>query len=81
MQTLKLQHAYYSASVEVFLRDSPQTILGHLAEHHPHDLDPAQRMAWLGEINLLQRELPRCAMVGLPWNLPYRVWAGARMRS
>jgi len=57
MQTPRLQHAYYSASVEVFLRDSPQAILGHLAEHHPHDLDPAQRMAWLGEITLLQREL------------------------
>lgn len=57
MQTPSLQHAYYSAPVALFLRDSPQTILGYLAQHHPHDLDPAQRMAWLGEIDLLQREL------------------------
>jgi hypothetical protein len=35
----------------------PQTILGHLAEHHPHDLDPLQRNAWVAEITLLQDQL------------------------
>ncbi len=56
MQTPRLQHAYYSSSIASFLRDSPQTVLGHLAEHHPHDLDPATRMSWLAEVELLQRE-------------------------
>lgn len=57
MQTPKLQQAYYSAGVATFLRVSPQTILGHLAQHHPHDLDPLTRNSWLAEIELLQREL------------------------
>lgn len=57
MQTPRLQHAYYSASIGGFLHDSPQKILGHLAEHHPHDLDPLTRNSWLAEIKILQREL------------------------
>ena len=57
MQTSRLQHAYYSVPIGALLRDSPQTILGHLAEHHPHDLDPLTRHSWLAEIGLLQREL------------------------
>lgn len=56
MQTPSLKHAYYSAPIADFLRDSAQTVLGHLAQHHPHDLDPATRMSWLAEIELLQRE-------------------------
>jgi hypothetical protein len=57
MHTPRLQHAYYSAFIETFLRHSPQTILGHLAQHHPHDLDPLTRNSWLAEIEILQREL------------------------
>jgi hypothetical protein len=57
METPRLTQAYYSAPIDVFLRDSPQTVLGHLAERHPHELDPGQRMAWLAEIELLKREL------------------------
>jgi len=57
MQTPRLQHAYYSADVGAFLHDSPHTILGRLAEHHAHDLDPLTRNSWLAEIELLQREL------------------------
>jgi hypothetical protein len=53
-----LQPAYYAAPMEDFLQQSPQTILGHLAEHHAHDLDPAQRMAWLAQIDILKREMP-----------------------
>lgn len=40
-----------------FLHDAPQNILGHLAGHHGHDLDPLQRHAWVSQIELLQREL------------------------
>lgn len=53
----RLKPAYYAAPTPEFLQQSPQTILGHLAEHHAHDLDPAQRMAWLAQIEILQREL------------------------
>ncbi len=34
-----------------------QTILGHLAQNHPHDLDPLQRNTWLTQIEILKREL------------------------
>lgn len=57
MKTPTLQHAHYSAPIRTFLHHSPQTVLGHLAEHHPHDLDPLTRNSWLAEIGLLQREL------------------------
>ena len=53
----RLRQAYFHASIAEFLQQAPQTVLGHLAENHPHELDPAQRMAWLKQIELLQREL------------------------
>lgn len=53
----RLSQAYYYADIADFLREKPQTILGHLAEHHPHDLKPAQRLAWQDQIALLQHEL------------------------
>ena len=72
MQASKLQHAYYSAPIGAFLHDSPQTILGHLAEHHPHDLDPLTRNSWLAEIGLLQREIASLSdgWVGLEFAIP-----------
>ena len=53
----RLKQAYYDAPIENFTKETPQTILGHLAEHHVHDLNPAQRLAWLAQIEVLQREL------------------------
>jgi hypothetical protein len=52
-----MRQAYYQAPISKLLSDSPQTILGHLAEHHGHDLEQLQRHAWLEQIALLQREL------------------------
>lgn len=52
-----MQQSYYSAPIGEFSGLEPQTILGHLAEHHAHDLDALQRNAWLGQIELLQAEL------------------------
>lgn len=52
-----MQHAYYSSSIADFLTATPQSILGHLAEHHPHDLDPQQRNAWLGQAEILRGAL------------------------
>ena len=68
----KLQRAYYSAPITAFLHDSPQTILGHLAEHHTHDLDPLTRNSWLAEIEILQRELASLSegWVGLEFSIP-----------
>lgn len=53
----RLASAYYSADMQRFLQEEPHAILGSLAAHHPHDLEPAQRLAWQTEIDLLQREL------------------------
>ena len=53
----RLKQAYYGADIAEFLTLGAQTVLGHLASHHPHDLDPLQRMAWLAQIALLQHEL------------------------
>jgi hypothetical protein len=40
-----MDQAYYSATIARFLLDAPESILGQLAEHHPHDLVPMQRHA------------------------------------
>ena len=57
METPRLHQAYYSASIGDFLRQEAQTVLGHLAQNHAHDLDPLQRNTWLIQIAILQREL------------------------
>jgi hypothetical protein len=51
------QLAYYSSSVQSFIAESPQSVIGVLAKHHPHDLDVLQRNSWIAQIDLLQREL------------------------
>ena len=52
-----MQLAYYSSDISEFLKQSPQTVLGHLTEHHAHDLNAPQRNAWLGQITVLQDQL------------------------
>lgn len=54
---LRLQRAHYSASIADFLRVEARAILGDMAHHHPHDLDPRTKNTWLDQIALLQREL------------------------
>jgi hypothetical protein len=54
---MAVQQAYYAASIVAFLKATPQTILGFLAQAHAHDLDPQQRNSWLTQIELLQKEL------------------------
>ena len=72
MQTPRLQQAYYSATIAEFLRQAPQTILGYLAQHHAHDLDPLQRNTWLTQFDLLQRELPALSdgWIGFEFSIP-----------
>jgi hypothetical protein len=52
-----LQQAYFSDVIGNFLPKEAEAVLGYLARHHPHDLDPLTRNSWLEEIALLQREL------------------------
>jgi hypothetical protein len=52
-----IERAYYSSSIQLFLTESPESVLGILAKHHPHALDVLQRNSWIAQIALLQREL------------------------
>ena len=52
-----MKQAYYAATITSFLKEQPETVLGHLAARHAHDLDPLQRNAWIEQITLLQNEL------------------------
>jgi len=52
-----MSRAYYSAKIEDFLNEHPNSILGNLAKNHHFDLDQSQKKAWIDQITLLQREL------------------------
>lgn len=67
-----MQQAYFSSEIHAFLSLAPQTILGHLAGHHAHDLDALQRNAWLGQVEILQRELKGCSegWLALEFSIP-----------
>ena len=57
-QTLSASRsAYYADTISQFIVANPLEILGKLAQHHAHDLDPLQKNAWLQEIEILKREL------------------------
>jgi hypothetical protein len=57
VQQPRLSLAYYNSDISQFVREKPETVFGHLAAHHPHDLEPAQRLVWQSQIGLLQQEL------------------------
>ena len=59
-----MKQCYYAATIPAFLKALPETILGHLAAQHAHDLDPLQRNAWIEQIALLQKEL---GPIGAGW--------------
>jgi hypothetical protein len=42
-----IQLAYYSSSVQSFIAESPQSVIGVLAKHHPHDIDVLRRLCGL----------------------------------
>ena len=48
---------YYSADLKGFAHENQEPILGKLAAHHQHDLDPLQRNAWLKQIEVLKKQL------------------------
>ena len=49
--------AYYSASINDFVGQSPQRVLGELAKSNPFALEFLQCDAWEGQIELLQSQL------------------------
>ena len=52
-----MKQAYYASTIASFLKEQAETILGHLAAKHAHDLDQLQRNAWIEQTTLLQNEL------------------------
>ncbi len=52
-----MTRAYYSNTLQNFLRDSNNDILGQLARHHSHALEDSQKNAWLKQIDILKKTL------------------------
>jgi hypothetical protein len=67
-----MKQAYYAAALASFLKEQRETILGHLAAKHLHDLDLLQRNAWIEQITLLQNELREFGdgWIGLEFAIP-----------
>jgi Uncharacterized conserved protein (DUF2075) len=67
-----MKQAYYAATLASFLKEQQETILGHLAAKHSHDLDALQRYAWIEQIALLKNELHEFCdgWIGLEFAIP-----------
>lgn len=52
-----MSRAYYSASLEKFLNDNSDSILGELTRQHQFALEDLQRNAWISQIEILKNEL------------------------
>ncbi len=66
-----MSRAYYSASVEVFLKDSDDFILGQLTRHHQFALEDLQRNAWIAQVTILKGVLAQ--MSGLHLAFEYAI--------
>ena len=58
-----MSRAYYSATLEKFLNDQDDLILGELTRNHQFALEDLQRNAWISQIHILKsslKELPGC---------------------
>ena len=63
--------AWYSGSIAELLQASPESVVGHLAVNSTFADDPAQKQAWLAEIEFLQARL--AGLIGsvfLEFNIP-----------
>ena len=60
-----LARAYYAASIEAFLAESDQTILGRLASASSFAIEPTQRDAWLAQITIMRASLAQGTENGL----------------
>ena len=54
-----MKREYYSDSIVDFLNTGPDQILGILSRNNDFNLEQTQRDAWLAEITILQKVLPR----------------------
>jgi hypothetical protein len=54
---MRLNRAYYSNSIEGFLEESNDQILGELVRGHAHVLEELQRNAWISQIRILKVQL------------------------
>lgn len=52
-----MNRAYYSNSIDIFLKQSPDEILGEIVRNNSFALEQKQRNTWIYEINLLQGAL------------------------
>lgn len=52
-----MQRAYYEASLEIFLLQDENLILGTLARNNEYTLEDLQRNSWLAEIRILKQQL------------------------
>ena len=52
-----LLNAYYSADISAFINADDESILGALAANTTFSVDPTQRNAWLGQIDVLKTAL------------------------
>lgn len=57
---MAIRRAYYHATIEAFLLDAPDRILGELVQSHNFTLEETQRAAWLGQIRHLREQLVGC---------------------
>jgi len=54
---LHMRRDYYSKPIDIFLRETPNEILGELSRNNEFDLDQTQRDAWTREIEILKQSL------------------------
>ena len=54
-----MNRAYYSSTVEKFLNDDSNLILGQLSRNHQFALEDLQRNSWIDQIEILKSALRR----------------------
>ncbi|MGN6483286.1 MAG: DNA/RNA helicase domain-containing protein, partial [Thermomicrobiales bacterium] len=54
---MTISRAFYAASIQEFLSESSDSIVGKLTKHHTQDLVHDQQRAWSYQISLLQQQL------------------------
>ena len=52
-----IKRAYYSNSINNFIRDDNNLILGELTKHHSYSLEELQKNAWIEQIKILKKSL------------------------
>lgn len=53
------ERSYYSASIDSFIHESSDSIIGKITNSHPQQIEHLQTGAWNSQITILQRELSK----------------------